>query len=1188
MKQGGAGKRAASQTAAILSNPFETRTNKRLHQNVLGKRVKGAERNVAVARSRGFERREKSLGAEIAAAGKQNSFIDRRFGEDDPSVDVETRNLVRLQKERLRQLKASKKKRRFQLGADGDGGGSDDGGGRDVLTHFGRSLAEDGLDGPYAGDGGDSDDSGSDAAREATAAHFGGGSGSRSGNAEDNSKMPAWRGKAQVPAWAADGVAEERPRSYKEIMEEVIAKSKAARAERARDKIEQESMLERLDQQASAVAALLRSSGATVKQRDLATGGKGSMSPAEATAMLAALTAGGGSSEPTAVPDASSASVPPPPSVDEYDTLVLSLAQASRAASARERTWTDAEAAEHERTRLAELEALRVERMIGSGSGGPVDAGGRLPLPSGDDLGPTLTSTLTMRQRRRVAAGASILDLYGKKDAKAEDAESNEASEDDDSDSGSDDDGDDGSEAEEGDEGVDSTGDSDGGVAADGSDLHLNDVPLQHVDRAVPRATSSTKPRAVMSSAPPEMPFVLECPTDHASLDALLATYAAPLAAVRVNPTVNIRKRQRDGTSDAVHAVDDSATAGTGATAARAAMAEALRRVRACSAISLGATGNKARLLALYSALLDDIIATGDAVATTTEPFAAWRFEAAFDTLFAMSQEAPLARDAGLLWKARVAAIGARVGAAMAEGAVGARCDSPAAVVPGTRSASALPLVSSRAWLTGGELLLVRAAAGLFPSTDLRHVVVTSLGLLLAQQLANAPISNETDVARGVATAAALVDLGVGARRFNPELLGFLQSTLGLFATVAAAADHGGVSAATTIRALRLAPAAPNASILAGAIVAARSDGGPAWAAKLPPLLAAAIAGGMVARSDGTAAEDDARGVPLSVVGVDLAGGTDMTAQRYQRPQHTRGSLARRVLLSTVRLLRRLAEEWAPHDFVASATASDAVTHTGSVAERAMAAAVAPNGDAARILLSAVGAGGVGGAMPILAVLPSVPFPCVPEMLDPCIAALAAVVAGCQDAAARASLAPSPDAAAAASAARLAAVLKGALIGIVPTRDAIARARGPLRLMDRAGPPPPFDRTRRSWRTSMRPVREPLRLQREQMAELPQRRPPPLSARRCERCRSSAGARCVARCANFDWTDSLSYAPLTRRITSVTRSARSASTCCAPSLRRRRRTSSSSRGRGVSGVHVSARRSMLAPPKETDSLPVGR
>jgi nucleolar protein 14 len=94
------------------------------------------------ARERAIQKREKTLLVEYAASKKDNSFKDSRFGEDDPSMPLEEKMLMRFQKERQRQARKSGSKM-FLLN-DRDDEQDQDGG--FVLTHKGKLLGEEDFD----------------------------------------------------------------------------------------------------------------------------------------------------------------------------------------------------------------------------------------------------------------------------------------------------------------------------------------------------------------------------------------------------------------------------------------------------------------------------------------------------------------------------------------------------------------------------------------------------------------------------------------------------------------------------------------------------------------------------------------------------------------------------------------------------------------------------------------------------------------------------------------------------------------------------------------------------------------------------------------------------------------------------------------------------------------------------------
>lgn len=77
---------------------------------------------------------------EYKASKKDNVFKDRRFGEDDPSLSLEEKMLMRFQKERQKRARKSAAGR-FNL--ENDDEDDDDKYGGLMLTHRGRAIGED-------------------------------------------------------------------------------------------------------------------------------------------------------------------------------------------------------------------------------------------------------------------------------------------------------------------------------------------------------------------------------------------------------------------------------------------------------------------------------------------------------------------------------------------------------------------------------------------------------------------------------------------------------------------------------------------------------------------------------------------------------------------------------------------------------------------------------------------------------------------------------------------------------------------------------------------------------------------------------------------------------------------------------------------------------------------------------------
>ncbi|EEY63085.1 nucleolar protein, putative [Phytophthora infestans T30-4] len=213
------------------SNPFDVRGNasKQKHE-VIGRRVKGAGRNVAAARAEAERKRRKTLGAEFNARNKSNVFKDKRLGEQDPTLSMEDKMMARFQTERKRKLRNASA---FAL-HDSDSEQDDD----DALflTHKGAKITDDdydqlNADGPLD----DEDDSAEGRKMDrdiVNQLHFGGGKG-------DNDE--------------GDG----KRKTHKEVMHEVMMKAKLYKAERQKNKSSQEDATDKLDEGFADVRGLL-------------------------------------------------------------------------------------------------------------------------------------------------------------------------------------------------------------------------------------------------------------------------------------------------------------------------------------------------------------------------------------------------------------------------------------------------------------------------------------------------------------------------------------------------------------------------------------------------------------------------------------------------------------------------------------------------------------------------------------------------------------------------------------------------------------------------------------------------------------------------------------------------------------------------------------------------------------------
>jgi len=287
-------------------NPFERRKVS-TKQNVLGRVRKGERKSVALARSEAFENRKKTLLVEHQMGSKSNVFLDRRLAEDE-DIPEEDKILMRFQRERM-----AKAKRGSLFNVDDDD--------EEQLTHGGRALGE--LT-SFNGLGNDLSDSDEDNLGRETVRdyHFGGGfvpAGNRGDDDEDG---------------------EQKRKTKKEIMEEIIAKSKMYKAEKRREKAERDEMLEQLNSDFNDISKILATNIRPTKA-------KGDELPAKK----------GKEGKNKEADD-------PTEKLDEFDALARELATEMRA-HATQRLKTPEERAQEERDRLVKAERQRLRRMQG-------------------------------------------------------------------------------------------------------------------------------------------------------------------------------------------------------------------------------------------------------------------------------------------------------------------------------------------------------------------------------------------------------------------------------------------------------------------------------------------------------------------------------------------------------------------------------------------------------------------------------------------------------------------------------------------------------------------------------------------------------------------------------------------------------------------------------------------------------
>ncbi|KAF7966809.1 hypothetical protein HWV62_36977 [Athelia sp. TMB] len=106
-------------------NPFDTKVTKLKH-DVGGRKIKGITGKPAQSKQAGIEQRKKTLLKEFEEKGRAGGLMDRRFGENDPTMSLEERMLERFTKERQRASRGAA----FNLEDE------------EELTHYGQSLSK--------------------------------------------------------------------------------------------------------------------------------------------------------------------------------------------------------------------------------------------------------------------------------------------------------------------------------------------------------------------------------------------------------------------------------------------------------------------------------------------------------------------------------------------------------------------------------------------------------------------------------------------------------------------------------------------------------------------------------------------------------------------------------------------------------------------------------------------------------------------------------------------------------------------------------------------------------------------------------------------------------------------------------------------------------------------------------------
>ncbi|XP_013815540.1 nucleolar protein 14 [Apteryx mantelli] len=275
----------------VKSNPFEVKVNKQKF-NILGRKTKNDVGLPGVSRSKAIKKRTQTLLKEYKEKEKSNVFKDKRFGEYNTKISPEEKMIKRFTLERQQNFG---KKNIYNLNED------------EELTHYGQSLAEIEKLNDIIDSDSDTEERGTLSA-ELTAAHFGGGGGLLRKKVSSGQEVEE----------------EEKPKSRKELIEELIAKSKQEKQERQTQRESALELTEKLDNDWKEIQTLIARKTPKSEKKD---------------------------KEEKTKPD-------------EYDMIVRELAFEMKAKPS-DRMKTEEELAKEEQARLQKLEADRLRRMHG-------------------------------------------------------------------------------------------------------------------------------------------------------------------------------------------------------------------------------------------------------------------------------------------------------------------------------------------------------------------------------------------------------------------------------------------------------------------------------------------------------------------------------------------------------------------------------------------------------------------------------------------------------------------------------------------------------------------------------------------------------------------------------------------------------------------------------------------------------
>ncbi|XP_050223744.1 uncharacterized protein LOC126673586 [Mercurialis annua] len=678
-------KLTAAATKQNNNNPFESLWSRRKFDVLGKKKSKGEERRIGLTRSLALDKRNKTLLKEYEQSGKSSVFVDKRIGEKNDELGEFDKGIMRSQRER--QIKLSKKSK-YNL-SDGE---------------------EDDFEIPNLGPLSEHDDFGDEMLSDDDK------------DAADETQRNSATLKHLDAHVAEEGTTvegeEKRHKTKKEVMEEVILKSKFYKAQKAKDKEENEQLMEDLDKNFTSLvqSRVLLSLTEPGKMKALKALVNKDI-PDDHIKKVDVLS--------SQTPEALEQDNKP----DSYDKLVKAMILDMRAHPS-DRTKTPEEIAQEERERLEHLEEERQKRMLVNNDSSDEDnddadkqSTQKIRSLSGDDLG----DSFSLQEEHKAKKGwvDKILESRDDDDSENEDdnpSEDSESVEDGDNSEGSDD-GDSGEDnvehaktlslkdweqsdddnldldLEEDEEEDDKFDESE---RIDSRD-HKRSKKNNEFEIREENGVSLTAKKIKQHSKEPDIPFLIEAPKSFEELCALLNNCSNANVIIIIN------------------------------------------RIRASNAIKLAAE-NRKKMQVFYGVLLQYF-----AVLANTKPLNFELLNLLVKPLIEMSMEIPY---------------------------FSAICARQRILRTRTQFCESIKSPENSCWPSMKTLSLLRFWSMIFPCSDFRHVVMTPALLLISEYLMRCPILSGRDIAVGSFLCSMLLSVTKQSKKFCPEAIIFFQTLL--------------------------------------------------------------------------------------------------------------------------------------------------------------------------------------------------------------------------------------------------------------------------------------------------------------------------------------------------------------------------------------------------------------------------